>query len=87
MRRGSAALKTLKNGRGTADGGQWARAHGHVPVAQAFRPEDCSGRGMIAVAAKNLTSQSDSELGSGVPTTAAVVAVIWAPGSPNGAAI
>ena len=29
----------------------------HIPVAQAFRPEVCSGRGMIAVGAKNLTPQ------------------------------
>ena len=29
----------------------------HIPVAQAFSPEVCSGRGMIAVGAKNLTSQ------------------------------
>jgi len=30
---------------------------GHIPVAQAFRPEVCSGRGMIAVGAKNLAPQ------------------------------
>jgi hypothetical protein len=60
VRRGGSAA--LKNGRGTADGGQWARAHAlgrtrHIPVAQAFSPEVCSGRGMIAVGAKNLTPQ------------------------------
>ena len=36
-----------------------------------------SDRSPIAIA------ESESELGSGVPTTAAVVAVIWAPGSSN----
>ena len=51
MRRGGSAA--LKNGRGTADGGQWARAHGGAR----FRPEVCSGRGMIALGAKNLTPQ------------------------------
>jgi hypothetical protein len=37
----------------------------HIPVAQTFRPEVCSGRDIIAVGAKNLTPQAGCYWGKG----------------------